>query len=234
MNRINYIRHEEKKYHDPCYEQYKLFETGSWLYKPVKTVMDLIMDYFEGQNNLQVLDLGSGVGRNSIPIAQKIKNASGTVTCVDLLDSALTKLQIYSKEHDVFEVIKTEQAAIENYYIQPDTFDYIVAISSLEHVQSEEDLKNVLHSMKKGTKTGGINCLIINSNIQEIDLHTKEELDALIEINLPTEHMIYLLKSIYKEWQEIKIEIKELAYNIVRNERHIQLKTNAITFVVQK
>ncbi|MEK4694522.1 class I SAM-dependent methyltransferase [Bacillus sp. FSL M8-0063] len=233
MNRINYIRQEEKKYHDLCYEQYKLFETGSWLYKPVKTVMDL-MEYFEGQNNLQVLDLGSGVGRNSIPIAQKIKNASGTVTCVDLLDSALTKLQTYSKEHDVFEVIKTEQAAIENYYIQPDTYDYIVAVSSLEHVKSEEDLTNLLHSMKKGTKTGGINCLIINSNIQEIDLHTKEELDALIEINLPTEHMIYLLKNIYKEWKEIKIEIKELAYNIVRNGKHIQLKTNAITFVVQK
>lgn len=72
MNRINYIRHEEKKYHDLCYEQYKLFETGSWLYKPVKTVMNL-MNYFEGRNNLQVLDLGSGVGRNSIPLAQKIK-----------------------------------------------------------------------------------------------------------------------------------------------------------------
>ncbi|AYF06681.1 hypothetical protein bcere0028_23580 [Bacillus cereus AH1271] len=233
MNRISYIRNEEKKYHDLCYEQYKLFETGSWLYKPVKTVMDL-MEYFEGQNNLQVLDLGSGVGRNSIPIAQKIKNASGTVTCVDLLDSALTKLQTYSKEHDVFEVIQTEQAAIENYYIQPDTYDYIVAVSSLEHVKSEEDLKNVLHSMKKGTKTGGINCFIINSNIQEIDLHTNEKLDALIEINLPTEDMIYLLKSIYKEWKEIKIEIKELAYVIARNERDIQLKTNAITFVVQK
>ncbi|MCW1239285.1 class I SAM-dependent methyltransferase [Bacillus pretiosus] len=233
MNRINYIRQEEKKYHDLCYEQYKLFETGSWLYKPVKTVMDL-MEYFEGQNNLQVLDLGSGVGRNSIPIAQKIKNASGTVTCVDLLDSALTKLQTYSKEHDVFEVIKTEQAAIENYYIAPNTYNYIVAVSSLEHVQSEEDFKKVLHSMKKGTKIGGINCFIINSNIQEIDLHTNEELVALIEINLPTEDMLHLLKSIYKEWQEIEIEIKELAYNIVRNERHIQLKTNAITFVFQK
>ncbi|HDR6311605.1 TPA: class I SAM-dependent methyltransferase [Bacillus cereus] len=233
MNRIDHIRNEEKKYHDLCYEQYKLFETGSWLYKPVKTVIDL-MDYFEGQNNLQVLDIGSGVGRNSIPIAQKIKNTSGTVMCVDLLDSALTKLQIYSKEHDVFEVIKTEQAAIENYYIQPNTYDYIVAVSSLEHVQSEENLKNVLYSMKKGTKIGGINCLIINSNIQEIDLHTNEELDALIEINLPTDNMIHLLKSIYKDWQEIKVEIKELAYNIVRNDRHIQLKTNAITFVVQK
>ncbi|HGH7181757.1 class I SAM-dependent methyltransferase [Bacillus cereus] len=233
MNRIEYIRQEEKKYHDLCYEQYKLFEAGSWLSKPVKTVMDLI-DHFAGQKNLQVLDLGSGVGRNSIPIAQKIKNTSGTVTCVDLLDSALKKLQIYSKEHDVFEVIKTEQAAIENYYIASNTYDYIVAVSSLEHVKSEEDLTNVLHSMKKGTKTGGINCLIINSNIQEIDLKTNEELDALIEINLSTEEMINTLKSIYKEWKEIKVEIKELAYDIVRNERHIQLKTNAITFVVQK
>lgn len=233
MNRIEYIRQEEKKYHDLCYEQYKLFETGSWLYKPVKTVMDLI-DHFEGQKNLQVLDLGSGVGRNSIPIAQKIKNASGTVTCVDLLDSALTKLQTYSIEYDVIKNIKTEQAAIENYYIVPNTYDYIVAVSSLEHVQSEEDLTNVLHSMKEGTKTGGINCFIINSNIQEIDLHTNEELDALIEINLPTDDMINLLKSIYKEWNEIKIEIKELVYDIFRDERHIQLKTNAITFVFQK
>ncbi|HFU6608577.1 class I SAM-dependent methyltransferase [Bacillus cereus group sp. TH43LC] len=233
MNRIDYIRQEEKKYHDLCYEQYKLFETGSWLYKLVKTVMDL-MDYFEGKNNLQVLDLGSGVGRNSIPIAQKIQNASGTVTCVDLLDSALTKLQTYSKEYGVINNMKTEQAAIENYYIQRNTYDYIVAVSSLEHVQSEEDLKKVLHSMKEGTKSGGMNCLIINSNIQEIDLHTNEELDALIEINLPTEDMIYLLKNIYEDWKEMKVEIKELAYDIIRNERHILLKTNAITFVVQK
>ncbi len=46
MNRIDYIRQEEKKYHDLCYEQYKLFEAGSWLYKPVKTVMDML-NYLE-------------------------------------------------------------------------------------------------------------------------------------------------------------------------------------------
>ena len=78
--------------------------------------------------------------------------------------------------------------------------------------------------MKEGTKSGGMNCLIINSNIQEIDLHTNEELDALIEINLPTEDMIYLLKNIYEDWKEMKVEIKELAYDIIRNERHILLK----------
>ncbi|WP_212936873.1 class I SAM-dependent methyltransferase [Bacillus hominis] len=233
MNRIDYIRREEKKYHDLCYEQYKLFEAGSWLYKPVKTVMDMLI-YFRGQKDLQILDLGSGVGRNSIPIAQKIMNTGSTVTCVDLLDSALTKLQVYSKEHGVFEYIKTEQAAIEDYYIAPNTYDYIVAVSSLEHVRSIDDFKKVLHSMKNGTKSGGINFLIVNSNIQEIDLETNQELDALIEINLFTEEMIRTLKDVYSEWQEVKVEIKSLSYDIVRNGKNITLKTNAITYVVQK
>ncbi|EJQ44416.1 hypothetical protein IEE_02606 [Bacillus cereus BAG5X1-1] len=233
MNRIDYIRQEEKKYHDLCYEQYKLFEAGSWLYKPVKTVMDML-NYFEGQKDLHILDLGSGVGRNSIPIAQKIMNSGGTVTCVDLLDSALTKLQVYSKEQGVFEYIKTEQSALEDYYISSNSYNYIIAVSSLEHVKSIEDLKKVLHSMKNGTKSGGINCLIVNSNIQEIDLETNQELDALIEINLSTEEMIRTLKDVYSEWQEVKVEIKNLTYNIIRNGTHIQLNTNAITFVVQK
>ena len=56
----------------------------------------------------------------------------------------------------------------------------------------------------------------------------------LIEINLPTEEMILTLKDVYTEWQEVKIEIKNLAYDIVRNGKHIKLKTNAITYVVQK
>ncbi|WP_439876303.1 class I SAM-dependent methyltransferase [Bacillus mycoides] len=233
MNRIDYIRQEEKKYHDLCYEQYKLFEAGSWLYKPVKTVMDML-NYFEGQKDLQILDLGSGVGRNSIPIAQKITNNGGTVTCVDLLETALMKLQVYSKEYGVFEYIKTEHSAIENYYISSNTYNYIIAVSSLEHVRSIEDFKKVLYSMKNGTKSGGINCLIVNSNIQEIDLETNQELDALVEINLSTEEMILVLKSVYTEWQEVKIEIKSLSYAIVRNGKHIKLKTNAITYVVQK
>ncbi len=161
-------------------------------------------------------------------------NSGGTVTCVDLLDSALTKLQVYSTEHSVFEYIKTEQSAIEDYYIPSKTFNYIVAVSSLEHVRSIEDFKKVLHSMKNGTKSGSINCLIVNSNIQEIDLETNQALDALIEINLSTKEMIHTLKDVYTEWQEVQVEIKNLTYDIVRNGTHIQLNTNAITFVMQK
>lgn len=46
--------------------------------------------------------------------------------------------------------------------------------------------------------------------------------------------MIRTLKGVYTEWQEVKVGIKNLAYDIVRNGTHIQLNTNAITFIVQK
>ncbi|WP_459502899.1 class I SAM-dependent methyltransferase [Bacillus sp. C1] len=232
MNRIAYIRQEEKKYHDFCYEQYKLFEAGSWLYKPVKTVIDM-MRYFEGKDQVKVLDLGSGVGRNSIPIAKKIIHNGGKVTCVDLLDSALTKLKVNSEEHHVIGAIEIIQIEIENYNIEPESYDYIVAVSSLEHVPSKESFDKVLLSMKNGTKHNGINCLIVNSQVQEIDLTTNEELDPLIEVNLSTEMMMNTLRNMYAGWKEIQVEVKNLTYNIMRNNKSVQLKTNAVTFVFQ-
>jgi len=83
MDWISQIRTEEKKYHDYCYDNYTLFEAGSWLHKPVKTVIDLL-PMLEGKEEVKVLDLGCGVGRNSIPIAEKMKKSGGKVVCVDL------------------------------------------------------------------------------------------------------------------------------------------------------
>lgn len=51
-SRIQRIRDEEKTYHEICYQYYTLFEQGSWLYKPVKTVMDLLFDFEEKGNKL--------------------------------------------------------------------------------------------------------------------------------------------------------------------------------------
>ena len=52
-----------------------------------------------------VLDLGCGVGRNSIPIAEKLKHRNGKVVCVDILDSALNNLIKYSKKHLISQFI---------------------------------------------------------------------------------------------------------------------------------
>ncbi|MFC4403944.1 hypothetical protein [Gracilibacillus xinjiangensis] len=42
MGRLETIRASEKQYHDYCYDKNKLFEQGSWLHRPVKTVIELV------------------------------------------------------------------------------------------------------------------------------------------------------------------------------------------------
>lgn len=233
MNRLELIRAEEKKYHDFCYDNYKLFEEGSWLHKPVKTVMNLL-HLFNSKDNMRILDLGSGVGRNSIPMAKEIKNRNGQVVCVDLLDSALEKLMLYSEEYDVEKVIKPQKADIGHYKIKKNEYDYIVAVSTLEHVESEDVFENVVRQMAQGTKWKGINCIIVNSEVEEIDIKTDQKLDVMMEINMKTEDMKYKLDRIYDGWEVLDNHVKSLEYKIVRDERDILLKTNAITYVVKK
>lgn len=233
MNRVEIIRNKEKKYHDLCYENYKLFEKGSWLYKPVKTVMDLL-PLFEGKGNLKVLDLGSGVGRNSIPIVQGIKSSNGKVVCVDLLDSALDKLKLYSKEYEVEEIIETKKTDIGYYNIPENEYDFIVAVSTLEHVESKQIFESVIKQMAFGTKEEGINCIIVNSEVEEIDIESNKKLDAMMEINIPTQDMMKKLDTIYQGWEMLNQLVKPLEYKIVRDEKEVLLTTNAVTYVVKK
>lgn len=232
-SRITKIRDAERKYHEACYENYKLFEEGSWLAKPVKTVMDTL-SFFDAYEDVTVLDLGSGVGRNSIPIAEALKHRSGKVVCVDIMQSALTKLLVYSEQFGVNGQIETHLSDIVDYEIAPDTFDYIVAVSSLEHVDSEQTFIHVLNRIANGTKVNGVNCLIVNSNLQEIDKLTGEKLTPLVELNLTTEHLQVILKNQYEGWENVGTTVKKLTFEIERNGRQIQLKTDCLTYVARK
>ncbi|WP_240417042.1 class I SAM-dependent methyltransferase [Paenibacillus periandrae] len=231
--RIERIRNEERKYHEACYDNYQLFEEGSWLHKPVKTVMDTLSN-FDYMNKLIVLDLGCGVGRNSIPIAETLKTRSGKVVCIDLMQAALNKLLRYSHKYGVSDYMETYLSDIGEYNISDKEFDYIIAVSALEHVESELKFTQVLEKMVRGTKDRGINCIIMNTNIQEIDISTSTELEPLIELNMTTDRSKELLSRAYEGWEVNYTTVKSLAFNIERNEREILLKSDCITYVVQR
>ncbi|MBD3922179.1 methyltransferase domain-containing protein [Paenibacillus sp. PR3] len=233
MNRIELIRQEEKRYHDDCYERYSLFEPGSWLHKPVKTVLEQL-EHFTDYAYLNVLDLGSGIGRNSIPLAQSLRGRSGRVVCVDLLQSAIDKLQEYSRQYEVQSLIDSRLSDIEHFVIKPDMYDFIVAVSTLEHLRSEQVLGSKIQEMVTGTKSSGVNCIIIGSNIREVTVETNVELDPMFEINLPTDRMLQLLDTQYAGWDIQKRLVNPLTYEINRDGADVRLTTECITYVAKK
>lgn len=230
---IDYIRQEEARYHNEFYKENKLFEKGSWLYKPVPNVLHYL-NAVSKQQNMRILDLGCGVGRHSIPLAEKVRQTNGVVDCVDYLETAVEKLSEYGTQFNVQANLCPVLSLIEEFSIEEQAYDYIVAISSLEHVRSVDHFIDVLQKMIRGTRAGGIHYLVINSGVEEIDMKTDNKLDPLFEVNLPTEKMMSLLQEVYRSWSELEVVVKPLEYTIHRGEKVVQLKTNAITFVVQK
>ena len=154
------------------------------------------------------------------------------MVCVDLLDTAVEKLRHYSKEFNVEQIIVAHKGDIANFDIHE--YDYIVAVSSLEHVDSRDTLEKVLINMRNGTNTNGVNCIIVNSEIEEVDLETGAKMEALMEVNISTKEMLDTLRRIYTAWEEVLVLSKPLEYQITRQETSVLLKTTATTFAVQK
>jgi hypothetical protein len=167
-------------------------------------------------------------------IAQSLLGRTGKVVCVDLLESAIDKLMEYSRQYNVEPYIDARLSDMEHFAIEPSTYDFIVAVSTLEHLSSEDALRSKLLEMATGTKLGDVNCIIIGSNIQEVTVETNVELDPMFEINLPTDRMLQMLETHYAGWDIQLRLVKPLVYGIERGGAPVRLTTDCITYVVKR
>lgn len=233
MDRLATIRKKEKEYHDDCYANTDLFEPGSWLHKPVKTIMDLL-DLFNNRTEINVLDLGCGVGRNCIPIAQKFLHKDITITCVDLLESAISNLEEYSRRFQVWDKINPILSDISDYPIPDCYFDLIFSVSSLEHLESERTFDDVLQKIVRGTKPQGINCFIISTSIKESIIETGERIDPMFELIFDSIYLKNKFETLYEDWKLIKHTVKPYSIEIMRDDQNVLLESEVVTWVVQK
>ncbi len=189
---------------------------------------------FSVYDTIHVLDLGAGVGRNSIYLAEIFKSKDCLVDCVDLLDIAIEKLNQNAAEHNVKEYINGIANSIEEYTIEPDSYDLIMAVSALEHVENKSSLISKLEEMKQGIRPGGVVLLVINSEVKEINADTSEELDPQFEVNLQTSEMQAILDETFEGWDVIKKTVVSQEYDIPRDGITSRLSTNVVTYVGRK
>ena len=232
-DRLNEIRKAEADSHTEAYTNHVLFAPGSWLAKPVKTVLD-ILPLFEGYKEFRVLDLGSGVGRNSIPVAQHFKDIPCRVDCVDILELAIAKLDENAQQYGVAGNIHGIISSIDDYEINADGYDLIMAVSALEHIASRAAFNNKLEEIRDGVRIGGVVCLIVNSGVIEHDKATGEELLPQFEVNLKTWEMQHLLEQTFTGWQIIKHTVVHQKYDIPRENGLAELETDVVTYVVKR
>lgn len=231
MSEFDAIRSAEIEYHDAFYKSTKLYEPGSWIGKPVANVMEAF-EMIDISKPLKILDLGSGVGRNAIAIAQM--SIDGTVIdCVDLLPSAIEILNDNAKVYHVKDKINGIVSTIEDYQINKE-YDFIIGVSTLEHVNDEAAFKKVLKNIKNHLVINGVACLIINSEVQEKDIETGELLVPQFEVNMLTKDMQQLVHKIFSTFEFVKEEIKNLNYTINRAGKDVNLSTNAVTFIIRR
>ncbi len=139
-----------------------------------------------------------------------------------------------SKKYGVGEHITGIVETIDSFKIENNTYDFIIAVSSLEHMDSQKSLKKKLNEIKDGIRSNGIVCFIINTEVMEIEKTTGKKLAPQFEVNIKTEALLTILNELYGDWQCIKKTVVPQKYDIPRGDKIAELSSNVVTYVARK
>ena len=139
-------------------------------------------------SNAHVLDVGSGMGRNSLFFARH----GHRVAAIDISSVALRLLSEKAAEEKL--QIETKQADATEMRLPPLEFDLVMLYGVLNSLESTA-WTSLIDSMKEATKSGGINILAYfndyspNSSIDGIEIASLAHPDFVLEL--------------YRDWQLI-------------------------------
>lgn len=226
-------RSETLNYHKAYYCRFKLFEKDSWLEAPDRSLMDLVA-FLDGSP--QILDLGCGVGRNAVPMAQALKKTkrNGTVTGVDVLAESIDMLKEYAAEYGVAEIIKAVVADNDDFVIEPESYDLIAAVSTLEHCHGKDRVKELMAEIGAGTRHGGFVRIEMTTDRRVTDVATSEAIPTYVETPLTRLEVEDMINDVFKGWNVLKSTIDPYEEVLEKDGRSVHWCSTQINFSAQK
>lgn len=102
-----------------------------------------------GEDQIQVLDAGSGFGQYSDYLARKFPRWQ--ITGIDIKDEEVASCQEFGKQAG----LKNLEFKVANLcnYVQPDTYDLILSVDVMEHIEADRE---VFSNLYKSLKPGGV------------------------------------------------------------------------------
>ena len=231
MSRLEKIRKAEADSHRASYENLELYAPGSWLSKPVRA-LEALLPAYEDRRGLRVLDLGSGVGRNAIACAQRLKDS--TVECVDILPLAIEKLRENAEKLGVSEQITGSCGPVDGFQVKRDGYDLILAASVLEHLDSSDGAVRKMQEIADGIRPGGAVLIVMNTGVKEWDADTGEVLPPQFEVNLPPELVRGLQAEIFAGWEVLWDKCIHYEFPVPRGERMAVISSEVVTFTARR
>lgn len=114
-----------------------------------------LQDIINNRKNLNIVDIGAGTGRYSIPLSEEGHN----VTAIELVNKNLSTIKLKSNK-----VIAKQGNALNLKKIKDETFDITLLFGPLYHLFSYKDKLQALKEAKRVTKKGGHILIMYLSN----------------------------------------------------------------------
>lgn len=222
-----------KQYHTQLYKSAGLFKKGTWLEKTEPDILD-IGKKLSSRHPIHILDLGSGVGRNAIPLARALQKNGVSITCIDYLPIAIEKLHEYATMYHVETNIVGAVSSVEDFAIEKNSYDCIVSHGVLAHVRGKQILYRVIKDIAGGVKEGGYVYLSIASDLKESEMKTKEKIKPLIEVSLSSSEVKKIYIRYFKGWTFEVLRIDPYVEYYEQEGKNIVWKCNFVTLIAKK
>lgn len=238
---IDKARQETIAYHEEYYSSHKLFDTDSWLASADKELLKLVdkLALLSKENNgapLAVLDLGAGVGRNCIPLAQALKSrgVKATIEAVDILPSSVQILKENAHEYSVEDYIQASCQDNDSLRLEKDKYHLLFAISVLEHCRGKDKVQEILTKMASAVRPGGYCQIEITTDRKVTALDNGEDLPTSVETPLTKEEVKDLLDKTFKDFVPEHYTVFAYKEEILRNKRKALWHSQQTSFIASK